>query len=100
MEKKLQVHNLRISFRTASGKVQAVRNISFDLPKAGAAKVEIYNVKGQLVRTLFDDVAPFGRTSLVWNGQDNNGSTVGSGVYFYRLNANGHSESRKMMLLK
>ncbi|MDD3563717.1 MAG: T9SS type A sorting domain-containing protein [Candidatus Cloacimonetes bacterium] len=75
-------------------------NISFDMPANGNAKLEIYNVKGQLVKSLFDGAAPFGRTSLVWNGTDNSGHTVTSGLYFYRLSTDHHNETRKMMLMK
>ncbi|MCK9333689.1 MAG: T9SS type A sorting domain-containing protein [Candidatus Cloacimonetes bacterium] len=74
--------------------------ISFDMPKAGQAKLDIYNVKGQLVKSLFNGSAPFGKTSMVWNGTDSNGRAVTSGVYFYRLSTEGHSETRKMMLMK
>ncbi|MFO8145672.1 MAG: FlgD immunoglobulin-like domain containing protein [Candidatus Syntrophosphaera sp.] len=74
--------------------------ISFDLPAAGPASLSIYNVKGQLVRTLTEGNLDFGRHSVVWDGTDNSGQTVTSGLYFYRLTSNGHSESRKMMLLK
>ena len=74
--------------------------ISFDMPKTDAAKLEVYNVKGQLVKTLFDGTAAFGRNSMIWNGTDNSGSAVTSGVYFYRLTTDGHSETRKMMLMK
>ncbi len=74
--------------------------ISFDMPKAGNARLDIYNVKGQLVKTLFDGTAPYGKTSKVWNGTDNSGNAVTSGVYFYRLSTDNHSETRKMMLMK
>ena len=75
-------------------------NISFDMPVNGKAKLDIYNVKGQLVKSLFDGIAPFGRTSLVWDSTDNGGKAVSSGIYFYRLTTENHSESRKMMLMK
>ncbi|HOZ01159.1 MAG TPA: T9SS type A sorting domain-containing protein [Candidatus Syntrophosphaera sp.] len=74
--------------------------VSFDLPQAGPANLSIYNVKGQLVKTLANSSLGFGRHSYVWNGTDNSGSSVSSGMYFYRLTANGQTESRKMMLLK
>ncbi|HQQ67462.1 MAG TPA: FlgD immunoglobulin-like domain containing protein, partial [Candidatus Cloacimonadota bacterium] len=74
--------------------------ISFDMPKAGPARLDIYNVKGQLVKTLFDGTAAFGRNSMIWNGTDNSGTAVTSGVYFYRLTTIGHNETRKMMLMK
>jgi hypothetical protein len=74
--------------------------ISFDMPKAGSAQLDIFNVKGQLVKTIFDGTAQYGKTSVVWNGTDNSGKAVTSGVYFYRLSTEGHSETRKMMLMK
>jgi hypothetical protein len=75
-------------------------NISFDMPANGKAKLDIFNVKGQLVKSLFDGVAPFGRTTLAWNSTDNGGKAVTSGIYFYRLTTNNGSETRKMMLMK
>jgi hypothetical protein len=74
--------------------------LSFDMPMAGKARLEIFNVKGQLVKTMFDDIAPAGRTSLVWDSTDDGGKAVASGLYFYRLNTSNHSETRKMMLMK
>ncbi|HQQ68383.1 MAG TPA: T9SS type A sorting domain-containing protein, partial [Candidatus Cloacimonadota bacterium] len=74
--------------------------ISFDMPKAGNARLDVYNVKGQLVKTLFNGTAPYGKTSKVWNGTDNSGRAVTSGVYFYRLSTDNGNETRKMMLMK
>ena len=74
--------------------------ISFDMPANGKARLDIYNVKGQLVKTLFDGVASFGRNSLVWDSTDNGGNAVTSGIYFSRLTTANHSETRKMMLMK
>ncbi|PKN73602.1 MAG: hypothetical protein CVU50_02485 [Candidatus Cloacimonetes bacterium HGW-Cloacimonetes-3] len=74
--------------------------ISFDMPKAANANLSVYNVKGQLVKTLLNGRADFGRNNLVWNGTDNSGSSVSSGLYFYRLSTDGKVETRKMMLMK
>ena len=74
--------------------------ISFNLPKAGAASLNVYNVKGQLVKTLVNGQLGFGNHSIVWNGTDNNGAAVSSGVYYYRLNADNKTETRKMVLVK
>ena len=60
----------------------------------------MYNVKGQLVKTLADENLNFGKHSFVWNGTDNDGRNVSSGIYFYRLTANGNVETKKMMLMK
>ncbi len=74
--------------------------ISFDMPVNGNAKLDIFNVKGQLVKSLFNGNAPSGRNTLVWNSTDQNGNAVTSGIYFYRLSTDNHSETRKMMLMK
>jgi len=74
--------------------------IGFDLPKSSHANLSVYNVKGQLVKTITDGNLEFGKHSFVWNGTDNDGRNVSSGIYFYRLTANGNVETKKMMLMK
>jgi hypothetical protein len=75
--------------------------ISFALPKAeNNVNLIIYNSKGQKVRTLLAGSADKGTHNLIWRGVDDNGTAVGSGIYFYRLSASGKSISRKMVLLK
>lgn len=75
-------------------------NISFFLPNPGHTNLSIYNVKGQLIKTLVNGSMLHGSQNVVWNGVDNNGNNVTSGIYFYKLTHNGNSETRKMMLLK
>jgi len=74
--------------------------ISFNLPKAGNVKLDVYNIKGQRVKTLIDGFMNPDMHSVVWNGTDQNNQSVASGVYFYRLTANGKSETKKMLLMK
>jgi hypothetical protein len=74
--------------------------ISFNMPKSGFANLSIYNAKGQLVKTLTNGMTKAGDNKIVWEGTDNNGSRVSSGLYFYKLSANGKTETRKMMLMK
>ncbi|MCF7920307.1 MAG: T9SS type A sorting domain-containing protein [Candidatus Cloacimonetes bacterium] len=62
--------------------------------------LSIYNVKGQLVRTLVNNVLPAGNHFAVWNGRDNSDNPVASGVYFYRFQAGDCDQSQKMILLK
>jgi len=57
-------------------------------------------VSGALVRTLVNEPKPGGSYSLEWDGRDDRGTTVGSGVYFYRLSAGSFSDVRKMTLVK
>jgi len=74
--------------------------IKFNLPNPGNVKLSVYNIKGQLVKTLVDDFMPKDSHEIVWHGTDNNDRSVASGVYFYRLSANGRSETKKMLLMK
>ncbi|MDY0152188.1 MAG: FlgD immunoglobulin-like domain containing protein [Candidatus Cloacimonas sp.] len=75
--------------------------ISFALAKNSPAwELKIFNLKGQLVKTLFSGNLEKGNHSLIWDGKDNNGSSVGSGVYFYRLSDGTDSQQRKMLLMK
>jgi len=74
--------------------------IAFDLAHSGHVAIEIYNIKGQRVRVLANDMFVAGKHNVVWNGSDESGRSVGSGVYFYRMVAPGYSSVRKMLLMK
>ena len=63
-------------------------------------KLNIYNIKGQLVKTLYDGALQKGQHSFVWNGTDETNCQVSSGVYFYRLSNGKESRQRKMVLMK
>ncbi len=75
-------------------------NIRFSLRESGRAQLSIYNMRGQLVKTLVDANLSSGTHTLVWDGRDNSGRSVSSGVYFYRLIAPGYTMSRKAILMK
>lgn len=74
--------------------------IRFEMAARGDAALRIYDARGRAVRTLFAGVAGAGVTSLTWNGRDDAGRAVGSGVYFYRLETASGALARKMVLLK
>ena len=75
--------------------------IAYDVPAPGG-KVElaVYSVTGALVRRVVSEAAEPGRHSVVWDGTDELGRQVSSGVYFYRLTAQDFVDQRKMVLLK
>ncbi len=75
--------------------------IGFSVSQSGPAMLEIYDVTGRLVRTLLSGNVAAGQHTAQWDGRDDRGSSVGSGVYFYRLRAGANSvASRKMLLMK
>lgn len=74
--------------------------IRFELAARGPASLRVYDVRGHLVRTLVDGDADAGTTSVTWDGRDDSGRAVASGVYVYRLRTGSTAESRKMVLLK
>jgi uncharacterized repeat protein (TIGR01451 family) len=74
--------------------------ISFSVAKAGNVDLRVYNTKGQLVRTLVSEAKKEGRHTIVWNGLDNNGKSVSSGMYLYRMQTGNFISTHKMMLIK
>jgi hypothetical protein len=74
--------------------------ISFAVPVATRARIEIYNLLGALIAVPFDDAVQAGDHQVVWDGRNLNGESVASGVYLYKLVSDRYSEARKMMLLK
>ncbi len=75
--------------------------ITYDLSRAGQVSLDVYDMLGQKITSLFDGGQPAGSYSYAWDGRDARGNVVSSGVYFYRLTLDGRiSESRVMTLLK
>jgi hypothetical protein len=74
--------------------------ISFIAPHSGNLTLSVYNVKGQKVRTLLDGFAAEGYHSINWNGKDETGFGVSSGVYFAVVQMNGKHQTHKMILMK
>jgi hypothetical protein len=74
-------------------------NLSFSLPEAASYSLNIYNVAGQLVRS-YQGAGTVGLNVVLWDGKDNAGVEVASGVYFCRLIAAGNSATAKMVMMK
>jgi hypothetical protein len=81
-------------------------SIRFDIPagpQVGAGlrvRLQVYDVRGRRVRTLLDDVRAPGHHEVHWDGRDDRGVRVESGVYLYRVDAGSFSSMRKMVLMK
>ncbi|HPR18437.1 MAG TPA: FlgD immunoglobulin-like domain containing protein, partial [Candidatus Cloacimonadota bacterium] len=75
--------------------------ITFSVTQSSAfATLEIFNMKGQKVKTLVNTTLSAGRHAIVWNGEDDDGKVVSSGIYFYKLRSGDFQKTRKMLLLK
>jgi hypothetical protein len=79
-----------------------VTTIVYYIPEGAPRKATlvVYDVTGARVRTLADGTIPSGRHEVRWNGTNDRGNRVGTGVYFYRLQMPGFSDTKKMVLLK
>jgi len=76
--------------------------IRFEVQGSRFVNIEVYNLRGQKVRTLLDGSSEFGAGShdVVWNGQDDSGRSMSSGVYLYRIQAGDDVAVRRMLLMK
>ena len=74
--------------------------IGYRIPEAGPVRLAIYNLLGQEVRVLVDRHMEAGSLSATWDGKDETGRQVSSGIYLYRIQAGGFLASKRMMFLK
>ena len=75
--------------------------ISFSVTQTSPfVTLEIFNIKGQKVKTLYSGIAEEGKHTLIWDGKDTNDKSVSSGIYFYKLKSDKKELTRKMLLLK
>jgi len=75
-------------------------SIQYQLPKSGRVNLTIYNMLGQKIRTLIDQILQAGHFHVTWDGKDDAGKAAASGVYFYQLDAGNFSEVKKMLFLQ
>ena len=75
-------------------------NINFNVSKPSNTLINIYDINGQLVRTLINDFRDSGHQSVIWDGKSNNDISVSSGTYFYQITVGNFVDTKKMILLK
>jgi hypothetical protein len=75
-------------------------NIGYDIPKKGHVSILIYDMLGNRVKTLANGIQEAGNTSIIWNGRDDGGEPVSTGVYIYKIQSGIFSQTKKMVLLK
>ena len=74
--------------------------IKFALHEDSKIKLEIFNIKGQKVKTLTEGRQPAGYHTIIWNGKDDSNKPVSSGMYFYKMKAGKYTTTKKMILMK
>jgi len=74
--------------------------ISYSIPKAGFVKLQIFDITGKQIRSLVNTNQQPGRYDISFNGRDDYGNTIPSGIYFYTLSSEKFTETRKMLMLK
>jgi hypothetical protein len=75
-------------------------SIAYTLKEGAPVDIGVYNLKGQLVRTLVSETKAGGAHSVAWDGRDRNGSPVANGAYLVRMQSGGNTSTRKLMLIK
>jgi hypothetical protein len=75
-------------------------NISFSLPEESEVNLKIYNLRGQLIKVLVNSRLKPGLHVFTWDGKDESGRDLSSGIYFYRLIAGEYSGAKKMVRIK
>ncbi len=74
--------------------------VRFTLKNEASIQLKIYNIRGRVIRVLHDCLMQEGKHEIMWDGRDDNGNHVGSGVYFYRLITAGYDRTKKMLIVK
>ncbi|MFA6541798.1 MAG: T9SS type A sorting domain-containing protein [Bacteroidota bacterium] len=74
--------------------------IRYSLSKQALASITIYNILGQKVRTVLNEVKNAGTYEVEWNGRSDGGISVASGMFFYRMTTDGFTMTKKMLMLK
>lgn len=74
--------------------------IAFDMIEDGNVTIEVFNVRGQKVKTLINEHMTVGSHAIVWKGTNDNNQKVSSGIYFYKMKSGSYSTTKKMILMK
>jgi len=74
--------------------------VELELDRDSRTALQVYNVKGQLIKTIIDTELTQGRHSIVWDGSTQNGREVGNGIYFIRFATDNHQEMGKVLLIR
>ena len=74
--------------------------ISYQVPKTSLVKIEVFNLLGQRIKTLVNEEKSPGTYQINWNGMDDQGKSVVSGIYLYRMQTQSFNQMKRMILLR
>jgi len=94
------IRNYPNPFNPSGAGRSPVTSIIFSLKETDQINLEIFNIKGERVKQIANDRFSEGQHTKSWNGEDDSGKSVSSGVYFYRLNSENYTKTKKMLLIK
>lgn len=101
VETETVIHNPSLlSIRNYPNPFNPSTTLSYQLPDSGKIKVNIYNVKGQLVKSIYSGYQEKGTYQMIWDGKDDNNNSVSSGIYYASLKTSKQNIVKKMLLLK
>ncbi|MBN2829114.1 MAG: choice-of-anchor D domain-containing protein, partial [Candidatus Cloacimonetes bacterium] len=100
-----QPDNPEITYRTVLGNAypnpfNPTTTISYSVAESGLVRIDIFNVKGQLVKSFRENHSVPGNYNIVWDGRNIRGEVVNSGILFYRMTSGSYSSTHKMLMLK
>ncbi|MCK4653737.1 MAG: right-handed parallel beta-helix repeat-containing protein [Candidatus Cloacimonetes bacterium] len=96
----LKISNFKLSNYPNPFNPSTTIYFSLNTENTEGTELIIYNIKGQKVKHLVSNQFPAGQHSIIWNGTDNNGKSVSSGIYFYEMNCGDYTSVKKMILMK
>ncbi|MDP8210115.1 MAG: T9SS type A sorting domain-containing protein [Candidatus Stygibacter australis] len=99
-EEEIIIENEKLKIENYPNPFNPETQITFNLPEAEYVNLSVYNLKGQLVKLLADEILPAGKNSLIWNGRNATGRKVSSGVYLVRFKSSNEIATKKIMLIK
>ena len=100
IQEPLKSEKLSVSIITCPNPFSSSTSIRYSVARVGNIELKIHNIAGQLVKTLVNEKQKPGSYSTIWDGRDNNGKILPSGIYFYRMEAGNFKATRKLTILR
>ncbi len=95
-----EINSAAVNLSNYPNPFNPITSINFSIEENTNVEISVYNAKGQKVKTLVSEKFAAGKHSVTWNGGDDNGNSVSSGIYFYKMVTAKYSAMKKMILMK